>query len=90
MKRFIRSSVVKKAGQYPVNLKEYKDIIQKQINDVYNDGSTLPDDIIEEKYKKACYVYDDIRKNPYTHNWSDSDFGKLKKPEDAFQINWDI
>lgn len=89
MKRFIKSSIIK-AKQYPVSLKKYKDIIQKQINDIYDDGTTLSNNIIEAKYRKACYVYDDIRKNPYTHNWYDSDFGRLQKPEDAFQINWDI
>lgn len=80
---------------YPVTLEQYIDVLKDQYAKKGWDYD-LPENIANGKYAKACYVYSDIKKNgswDYRFNkpkWYDREFGNLKKPTDAFQIDWDI
>lgn len=85
----------KRARKYPVSFDEY---VQKHANIKFNDvfhkcfGMIDP----EARYNKAKFVYncmkypENTRDAPGLRDWHDSTFGKLHKPEDAFEVWWDI
>lgn len=61
----------------PVTLNEYKS----------KHCPTHGDAFAEARYAKAKFVYSHFMDRP---DWHDRDFGKLTKPEHAFEIWWDV
>lgn len=68
-----------KSRKYPMSLEQYAKKHRTAYGDIF----------VEARYIKAKFVYDDIKFNKSTR-WKDKDFGKLTKPEDAFEIWWDV
>ena len=76
----------KHARKYPMSLQEYAEKHRTKYGDIF----------VESRYKKAKFVYNCMRfpentfNYPHLREWHDSNFGKLTKPEDAFEIWWDV
>ena len=74
---------MKMCRKFLITLEQYK---QKHI-------AKYGDIAVEARYYKAKFVYSCLKYpfdcEPYLRNWFDRDFGKLTRPEDAFEIWWD-
>ena len=89
------STEFKRARKYPVSFEEYcKKHVNIKFNDVFH--KLYGHLFAKDRYKKAKFVYNCMKypQNtydcPWMQEWYDCKFGKLKKPEDAFEVWWDV